>query len=530
VRAVGVALLAGCLAVGLLDAAARQDQAPAVDRAFQSFWAASDRNGAAERIDAIVKTGVSFEEALSRVRRGRDYEADAPRGLQFGRHRTFDAIEHQYAYVIPDSYDYTRPTQVRVHLHGAIGRRRPPAVNRLRTDALAGSADEISVFPIGWADAMWWSGTQVDNVARILDRLKRRYNIDENRVYLTGVSDGGSGVYFFAFRDTTPWASFLPLIGDMTVLAAPSLRADGEMFPGNASNKPFFIVSAGRDRLYPAHVVQIYADHLRKLGSTVEFRVQPESEHSVSWWADERAAFEEFVDDHPREPLPDKITWQTERTDRYNRAHWLIIERLGSVAGESRLTDSNLLQRGQEYDFGLRINSTVDRGRRVQDVMRDSSAFAMGLRVGDRFLEINGKPVEGGRDIFEDMQRLEIEAPLRFVVERGGKRLVLEGVFNPALVEVPPAPIFRRSKPSGRVDLVRRGNVVETSTEGVQAFTLLLSPSIFDFRRPVTVVANGRTVFNGVVEPSVSTMLKWAARDNDRTMVFGAELNVDLGK
>ena len=38
-------------------------------------------------------------------------------------------------------------------------------------------------------------------------------------MYLTGTSDGGTGAFFMAFKDTTPWASFLPLIGDMTVLA-----------------------------------------------------------------------------------------------------------------------------------------------------------------------------------------------------------------------------------------------------------------------------------------------------------------------
>ena len=119
---------------------------------------------------------------------------------------------------------------------------------------------------------------------------------------------------------------------------------------------------------------------------------------------------------------------------------------------------------------------------------------------------------------------------VRFVVERGGERRVLEGVYKPTEVDVPPAPIFPRKKPSGRVDLVRRGNVVEASTEGVRAFTLLLSPSIFDFRKPVVVMANGRMVFEGIVEPSVATMLKWAARDNDRTMVFGAELSIELGK
>jgi hypothetical protein len=502
----------------------------AIDRAFEAFWAARDARGAAERIAPILKTGITFDQALMRVRQGRRYERDAPKGRQFGRVRTFDGIDHEYAYVVPDTYDATRPIQVRVQLHGGIGRLRPPAVNRIRVNALPGAVDEIAVFPAGWLQSAWWSASQADNLQRILDRLKRTYNIDENRVYLTGASDGGTGAFFIAFRDTTSWASFLPLIGDMMVLASPSVGADGDLFPGNAVNKPFFIVNAGRDRLYPAHVTRIYANHLASIGATVVFHEYPESDHSTAWWPEERASFEEFVQDHPREPLPDKISWQTERTDRYNRAHWLVIDRLGSAPGESRLPDNNLLQRGRELDFGLRINSGLDRGRRAQEVVPGSNAFAIGLRAGDRFVEANGVPVQTGRDIAEGMQTWEIGGRLRFVVERQGNRQVLEGVFQPAEVEIPPAVIFPHRKPSGRVDLVRRGNLVEASTEGVRGFTLLLSPSIFDFRRPITVVANGRIVFERTVEPSAETVLKWAARDNDRTMVFGAELNIDLGR
>jgi predicted esterase len=539
VRALGLAVAAGSLALVCADGPGlpleargvwAQDRAGAVERAFQSFWDAGDRNAAASRVDAIVKSGVAFDEALTRLRHGRDYESDVPRGVQYGRHRTSANVEHQYLFRVPERYDPSRPYQVRVQLHGGVGRPRPPAANRVRIESLPGGVEEITVHPIGWAQSMWWSASQVDNLGRILDRLKRTYNVDENRVYLTGASDGGTGVYFMAFRDTTPWAAFLPLIGDMMVLAVPSVRADGEMYPGNAGNKPFFVVNTGRDRLYPAHVVQAYVEHLKSLGGTVEFRVYPELDHSTSWWADERPSFEAFVHDHPREPLPDRISWETERTDRYNRAHWLIIDALGRVDGESRLPDTNLLRRGRELDFGLRINSAVDRGRRVHEVVAGSNAFRIGLRAGDRLVDVNGTPVQTGRDVAEGLQRWTIGDRLRFVVERSGDRLELEGVFEPAEVEVPAAPIFPRRQPSGRVDLVRRGNVVEASTAGVRAFTLLLSPSVFDFRRPIRVVANGRTAFEGLVEPSVPTMLKWAARDNDRTMVFGAELRIDLGR
>ena len=537
-RAICLAVLAGSLAASLAANPAPA-QPDAVERACAAFWAAHDRQTAAARVPAILKTGVSFDDALARVRRGRGYDDGVGRGLQFGRVLTFDAMEHRYAFSVPENYDPARQYPVRVYLHGGIGRRRPTPVNRMnmvddfarrfaRTDGLRTNADEFTAFPSSWAESPWWSATQTDNLARMLDHLKRTYNVDENRVYLTGTSDGGTGTYYMAFKDTTPWASFLPLIGDMTVLGSPAIRVTDEMHPGNAVNKPFFVVSGGRDRLYPAHLIELHVAHLRKLGAQAVFRVYPESDHSTAWWPEERGTFEEFVHDHPREPLPDRLSWETERADRFNRAHWLVIDRLGAAEGESTLADSNLLDYGLEQDFGLRVNSSVSRGRRVFEVVAGSNAAEIGLRVGDTLVEIDATPIVSSRDVADCMQKWEVGAPVRFLIERSGRRVELHGTFKPAEVRRPPVPIFPRRKPSGRVDVVRRGNEIEASTQGVRAFTLLLSPSVFSFDKPVKVIANGRVVFDARVEPSVATLLKWAARDNDRTMVFGAELNIEL--
>ena len=149
---------------------------------------------------------------------------------------------------------------------------------------------------------------------------------------------------------------------------------------------------------------------------------------------------------------------------------------------------------------------------------------------GHLFLEMDGKQVETSQDIFDVMTGWAIGDRFAIVVERAGRRTPLDGEFRPDEVDVPPMAIFPRKKPSGRVDLARHGNVVEARTRGVRMFTLLLSPSKFDFNKPVKVVANGRTVFEDRVEPRVDTLLKWAARDNDRMMVFGAELHIDLTK
>jgi hypothetical protein len=45
---------------------------------------------------------------------------------------------------------------------------------------------------------------------------------------------------------------------------------------------------------------------------------------------------------------------------------------------------------------------------------------------------------------------------------------------------------------------------------------------------PVQVTVNGRGAFMGAVKRDTATLLTWAARDNDRSMLYGAELHVTV--
>ncbi|MGE3519559.1 MAG: hypothetical protein AB7J63_11480, partial [Vicinamibacterales bacterium] len=122
---------------------------------------------------------------------------------------------------------------------------------------------------------------------------------------------------------------------------------------------------------------------------------------------------------------------------------------------------------------------------------------------------------------------IDTGSPMVLTVSRGSETLQLSGVFAPTLLPRR-TPYFVHARPSGRVDLVRSGNTVTATTRGVGRFTLLLSPRQFDFSKPVKVVADGRTVFEGSVKKDVATLLEWAARDNDRTMLFAAKLTIRL--
>src|SRR4029079_18675047 len=248
--------------------------------------------------------------------------------------------EFFYSVDVPPSYDPERRYQVRFQLHGGVSRES----NRPRGDgsigALAG-AEQIYILPTSWVDAMWWNPSQVENLQTILDIVKRTYNVDENRVAVAGVSDGGTGAYYIAMRDMTPFSSFLTLNG--FVLALTYVVA-GDLFPNNLRNKPFFVVNGGRDPLYPTRAVEPYVEHLKKSGVDLLYRPQPTGVHNTAWWPDVKDSFEEFVRTHPRNPLPQTLTWESNGQPLDSRADWLVIDKLAPQTDDAEpLEDLNTM-------------------------------------------------------------------------------------------------------------------------------------------------------------------------------------------
>jgi poly(3-hydroxybutyrate) depolymerase len=492
------------------------------DEAFDAFWQARSVAEASDRVGDLNRSGVSFDDAYQRLKRGRRYSAQKSGTVRL-TNRTADRVEHQYAVTIPDGYDPAKPYQVRVQLHGGVMMRHsnePPA-NAGGIGALAG-AEQIYIVPFAWDAAAWWTDDQLLNLRAILDRAKRDYNIDENRVVLSGVSDGGTGTYYTAMRDTTPYAAFLPLNGFMMVLAAPDLVVDGSLFPNNMKNKPFFIVNGLRDPLYPVKTVQPYVEHYKEGGVTLEYHPQ-DAGHNTSWWPQVKDIYEQFVRQHPRNPYPDTLTWETAGLE-HNRAHWLVIDALGHPKGEATsLPDLNDYVGPAAPDFGVRAS-----GHRVQRVVAGSNAEKLGVKPGDVLMHLNDQTIPMTQDISEALERVEPGSPITLLVARNNDPVEISGVYQPQIVKLPARQLFDRSLPWGRVDLTRSGNSVTASTRGVSKFTLLLSPDQFDFNKPVTVVANGKTVFSGKVQKDRGVLLKYAALDNDRAMLFGAELHITL--
>jgi len=388
--------------------------------------------------EALVEqmAAFDFDVLYARLKQGRTY-LDEKRGEYSLRWKSKSGPFFNNVVDVPTAYDPAKKWQLRVQLHGGVGRPSPNAQAPGRQPAAGGRAPnriegepQIYLDPSGWAAAQWWDEEQVDNILRSVDTLKRKYNIDESKIYLTGISDGGTGVYYMALKEPNIWSSFLPLNGSLAVLRNPENGADGEMHGNNLVNSPLYIVNGENDPLYPVAQVEPHIAWLKRMGVNVMFRPQAGAEHNTAWWSTERAPYEQFVHEHARVAHPAALSWETERVDRFNRNRWLVINELRTDA--SRATELT--------DLGF----------------------------------------------------------------------------------------FRHTKRSGRVDVRRNGNTFDALVRDVASFTLLLSPDAIDFARPVVVTVNGKPAFNGAVKKDNTTLLRWAARDNDRTALYGAELKITV--
>ncbi len=275
-----------------------------------------------------------FDRVYEELRHGPQYESDVPTGRIELTRNNRDGLLHRYLLLVPESYDPARRYPVSVYLHGGVGRPDPgPGGGWWRNTERVTSEDHIAVIPLSTRESLWWHASQVENLNGILTKLKQTYNVDENRVFATGISDGGTGVYFLSFRDTTPWAGFLPFIGYPGVLLNSRVGADGMMHLANLVNKPLFIVNGETDRLYPVRYMEPFLEDFERLGVDFVFKPKPGG-HNTSWWPEELENIEDFMELHPRDPLPERVIWATEQADRYNRAHWVVIDEVGHIAGD----------------------------------------------------------------------------------------------------------------------------------------------------------------------------------------------------
>ncbi|OJJ16166.1 hypothetical protein BKI52_35965 [marine bacterium AO1-C] len=406
---------------------------------FARLWNASSLAERLQMATQIAALAPDFDTTYQKLKKGRTYLTNVPRGfMEWELENEQVGKPHLCLVFIPYNYTPNKKYLVKVFWHGLVSTKKPRGyIDKIidREAATYQKRDYISVYPAGWNESMWWAESQLENLHHILVRLKQHYNIDENRVHLAGMSDGGTGAYYVANAQPTPWASFFPYLANIAGLNALSSR---QMYASNFTNRPFLIMNGEKDEVFPPRIVLPFIELLRKAKVKMDFQMVKGAAHNMDWFPKMKSKVIRFVNKQVRNPLPNQLYWETETTQKHQRIHWLCID---------ELTDA------------------VEEVQRIPDV--------------NTILDID-------RQLF-DHQRM-----------------------------------------SGRVIAQKSGNEVHLMTQNVKSIRLLCSPEHFDFNKPVKVFANQQLIFDNKLEKSVDTLLQQHAIDLDRTMLYGAELSLQI--
>ena len=116
-----------------------------------------------------------------------------------------------------------------------------------------------------------WRKTDPD-VISILDSVLQNYHADKGRVYLTGLSSGGFGTWYYASEYPERFAALLPLVGYPSVEQAEAVAKAGI---------PVWVFSGGRDPVVETKYFFAGMNRMDELGATMRFTTEQDMFHDV---------------------------------------------------------------------------------------------------------------------------------------------------------------------------------------------------------------------------------------------------------
>jgi beta-glucosidase len=243
-----------------------------------------------------------------------------------------DDTEQPYGLYLPPGYDAKRAYPLVISLHGAGSNHR---LNLRRVFGKSNAEGETDVeasrsFP-PWQDVeyivaspyargtMGYQGVAEQDVLDVLADVTRRFSIDENRVYLTGLSMGGGGTLWLGLTRPDLWAAIAP------VCPAPPDGTDD--FAPNALHVPVHVYQGGADPVVSPQRTRQWVERLKRLGTTVEYTEYPGVGHDS--WVNAYAGGQIFAwfDQFRRDPHPDRVRFASDRY-AYNTAYWVRLDAL----------------------------------------------------------------------------------------------------------------------------------------------------------------------------------------------------------
>ncbi len=289
-------------------------------------------------------------------------------------HSDVDGSEQPYAVYVPKAFEAGKRYPLLVSLHaeesnhtvnlrqvfGVVNRFGDVAAGDLRN--FPAQADLIVACPLA-RGTMGFQGIAERDVYDMLADVERRYPVDRDRVYLTGISMGGGGALFLALTHPDTWAAVAPV--------CPAGFPGLEELAGNALNLPIRLFQGDQDPLVPVESSRLWQRRLLDLGVAADYIEYPGVRHNAWDMAYRGHELFAWLEQFSRPRFPERVRLAA-RAYRYGAAYWLRIDGLpGELAtADARLEGNRLSVQTRQVD-----GFTVTPDRPLTTVTIDGTAL-----------------------------------------------------------------------------------------------------------------------------------------------------------
>lgn len=205
---------------------------------------------------------------------------------------TVAGTAYKYQVFVPDNWTTKRKWPVILFLHGA-GERGDDGL--IQTEVGIGTAirryrsrfPALVVMPQCRRDVWWTDPTMADVAMAALEQAQKEFHGDSARTYLTGLSMGGYGTWYFAGKYPGKFAAIVPICGGILMPDKARAQSPNDNSPYMEAAKkigkiPVWIFHGGDDPIVPVTESRRMADAMKALGGEAHYTEYPGVGHN-SW-------------------------------------------------------------------------------------------------------------------------------------------------------------------------------------------------------------------------------------------------------
>jgi dienelactone hydrolase len=290
----------------------------------------------------ILATPHSGPGLLSVLQQYNHYPSVHPGRIQVFTVPINDSTQSYYLVVLPENYRPDHRYPLLVVLHGAVFMNRgfpePFNIQKYPQQDTAGfnrfftrfSAETgtIVVYPHANRAFNWmYPDDGFPMIPRIITDLKHMFNVDDNRVYISGHSNGATGVVSYLLKEPSAFAGFYGFNSLPRV-------STGGTFIRNALNRSYFNVSTDKDYYFPLSGHDTLTHIATRLGIDWQNHTYYGFPHWFPDFEESKPAFALMFADmarRPRNPFRADLYWECDDV-AHGRCDWLSIDRLDTAA------------------------------------------------------------------------------------------------------------------------------------------------------------------------------------------------------